>query len=186
MSIKQGVGRSTHLHQWKGRRIRRMGRRIFVLVSVMVAALVLAGGAALAVTPDEKEVSPASTATSSTSSDAQRSAAVGQLGAAWGDNSYGQLGNGTDTSSNVPVGISNLSSEATKAVADGRLHSLALKTDGTVWAWGDNSSGQLGNGTNTDSDVPVQVRGLRACADRLATFHIYRFSARSNRLLITY
>jgi hypothetical protein len=45
-------------------------------------------------------------------------------------------------------------------VIDGGLHSLALKNDGTVWAWGMNLYGQLGNGTNTDSNVPVQVTGL--------------------------
>ncbi len=39
-------------------------------------------------------------------------------------------------------------------------HPLALKADGTVWAWGDNLYGQLGNGSNTDSSVPVQVAGL--------------------------
>jgi alpha-tubulin suppressor-like RCC1 family protein len=39
-------------------------------------------------------------------------------------------------------------------------HSLALKTDGTVWAWGDNHWGQLGDGTNTDRQMPVQTKNL--------------------------
>lgn len=42
----------------------------------------------------------------------------------------------------------------------GGFHSLVLKSDGTVWAWGFNMHGQLGNGTNTDRKMPVQVKGL--------------------------
>ena len=46
------------------------------------------------------------------------------------------------------------------AIAAGSKHTLALKQDGTVWAWGDNSSGQLGDGTTTHRTSPVQVPGL--------------------------
>jgi len=78
---------------------------------------------------------------------------------AWGGNSYGQLGNGTTGGiSNVPVQVSGLTSVAT--IAAGISHSLAIKSDGTVWAWGRNNYGQLGDGTTTDSNVPVQVSGL--------------------------
>ncbi len=77
---------------------------------------------------------------------------------AWGDNGIGQLGNGTFTTSNVPVQVSVLS--GITAIAAGAGHSLALKNDGTVRAWGSNSFGQLGNGTNTDSNVPVQVSAI--------------------------
>ena len=42
-------------------------------------------------------------------------------------------------------------------IAAGLYHSLALKQDGTVWAWGDNDYGQLGDGTDTDRLTPVQV-----------------------------
>lgn len=44
------------------------------------------------------------------------------------------------------------------AVAAGVSHSLALKSDGTIWTWGENSSGQLGDGTETLRATPVQVR----------------------------
>ena len=78
---------------------------------------------------------------------------------AWGDNTWGQLGNGNNTSSNVPVQVSNLTGVV--ALSSGDVHSLALKNDGTVWAWGDNLIyNQLGNGNNTNSNVPVQVSNL--------------------------
>jgi alpha-tubulin suppressor-like RCC1 family protein len=66
---------------------------------------------------------------------------------AWGNNSNGQLGDGTTTQSTSPVQVSGLSNVT--AIAAGATHTVALKTDGTVWAWGDNSNGQLGNGTTT-------------------------------------
>jgi len=76
----------------------------------------------------------------------------------WGNNSNGQLGNGSTTQSAVPLQISGLSNVT--AVAAGYAHTVALKSDGTVWAWGYNSNGQLGNGTITDSGIPVQISGL--------------------------
>jgi alpha-tubulin suppressor-like RCC1 family protein/Leucine-rich repeat (LRR) protein len=76
----------------------------------------------------------------------------------WGENNFGQLGNGTSTNSSLPVQVSSLSGVV--AVAGGQSHSLALKSDGTVWSWGFNGDGQLGNGTTTNSTVPVQVTGL--------------------------
>ncbi len=78
---------------------------------------------------------------------------------AWGINSSGQLGNGTTTDSSVPVQVTGLSKAAT-AVSAGYDHVLSLQSDTTVWAWGSNSNGQLGNGTTTNSSVPVQGAGL--------------------------
>jgi alpha-tubulin suppressor-like RCC1 family protein len=83
---------------------------------------------------------------------------------AWGNNSSGQIGIGSNTPSTVisPMQVSNLTNVIAIAGADG--HSLALKNDGTVWAWGFNSQGQLGNGNNTESHVPVQVSNLSGVA----------------------
>ncbi|WP_428566131.1 MAG: RCC1 domain-containing protein [Solidesulfovibrio sp. DCME] len=80
---------------------------------------------------------------------------------AWGNNGQGQLGNDSTQSVNVPVATSQppgLSDPI--AVAGGCYHSLALASDGTVWAWGRNTEGQLGNNTTEASLTPVQVQGL--------------------------
>ncbi len=78
---------------------------------------------------------------------------------AWGFNGAGQLGDGTTTTRQAPVAVTGLSGVFT-AVAAGNNHSLALRNDGTVWAWGNNFQGQLGDGTVTNHLVPVQVAGL--------------------------
>ncbi len=77
----------------------------------------------------------------------------------WGYNNDGQLGNGTSgvcTYVEFPGAIKNLT--GAKSVKAGCDHGLALKTDGTVYAWGRNLEGQLGNGTNDSSDVPVKAK----------------------------
>jgi alpha-tubulin suppressor-like RCC1 family protein len=81
---------------------------------------------------------------------------------AWGDNGYGQLGNGATLPSNVPVAVSGLS--GVTAIAAGASHSLALRGDGVAWAWGRNSWGQLGDGSTTHRYAPVQVAGLSGMA----------------------
>jgi len=82
---------------------------------------------------------------------------------AWGSNSNGQLGNGTNGSgiySNTPGEVSGMVGTGAIGIAAGDSHAVAMKTDGTVWAWGSNTHGQLGNGTTTDSVTPVQVSGM--------------------------
>jgi alpha-tubulin suppressor-like RCC1 family protein len=61
--------------------------------------------------------------------------------------------------------------EAVQKIAGGALQSLALKSDGTVWAWGNNQYGQLGNGATTDSSVPVPVQGLTNVVSIAAGVH---------------
>jgi len=77
----------------------------------------------------------------------------------WGDNSSGQLGNGTTTDSSLPVTVVGLPASV-KAISVGAYHACALSTSGGVACWGYNYYGQLGNGTSSDSAVPVAVAGL--------------------------
>jgi alpha-tubulin suppressor-like RCC1 family protein len=83
--------------------------------------------------------------------------------ATWGDNSFGQLGDSTVAHRSTPgavnmaPGVSALYGKRVIAVAAGNAQSLALCSDGTVAAWGDNSSGQLGDNTTTNRLVPVAV-----------------------------
>jgi alpha-tubulin suppressor-like RCC1 family protein len=76
---------------------------------------------------------------------------------AWGYNGDGELGNGTITNNSIPVAVSLPSGTTVAAIAGGLYHSLALTSTGQVLAWGLNGSGQLGNGTTTDSSTPVAV-----------------------------
>jgi alpha-tubulin suppressor-like RCC1 family protein len=79
---------------------------------------------------------------------------------AWGDNSNGQLGDGTTVDRHTPVRVPGLSGVV--SVSAGYAHSLAVLSDGTVWAWGSGYDGQLGNGSmnENDSRSPVKVSGL--------------------------
>ena len=54
---------------------------------------------------------------------------------------------------------------ATPKIAIGSNHTVALKADGTVWTWGLNNYGQLGNGTKVNSSAPVKVEGLEGVID---------------------
>ena len=81
---------------------------------------------------------------------------------AWGHNSNGQLGDGTNTvfmgannDKNSPVQIGSATNW--ESISLGQYYSIGIKTDGTLWAWGNNSYGQLGDGSNADRFSPVQI-----------------------------
>jgi alpha-tubulin suppressor-like RCC1 family protein len=76
----------------------------------------------------------------------------------WGENSYGQLGNGTTSDSNVPVQVSGLTGSV-QVDANGP-NACAVLANGQVYCWGDNTWGQLGDGTTTGSSTAVAVKGL--------------------------
>lgn len=74
---------------------------------------------------------------------------------AWGDNLYGQLGDGSTTDRRSPVQIGTDKNWAQVSTAP--KHSFAIKADGSLWAWGENKSGQLGDGSTTARTSPVQI-----------------------------
>ena len=76
---------------------------------------------------------------------------------AWGDNGYGQLGDGTLTDRRSPVKVSSPKGVRFTQVSAGVYHNLALRSDGTAWAWGSNINGELGDGTRTAERSPVKV-----------------------------
>jgi alpha-tubulin suppressor-like RCC1 family protein len=78
----------------------------------------------------------------------------------WGQDNYGQYGNGTinstpATDSNLPLHIGALTTWATVSMSGNSA--CATRTDNTVWCWGYNGYGQIGNGTTVDSSTPVAV-----------------------------
>jgi alpha-tubulin suppressor-like RCC1 family protein len=89
----------------------------------------------------------------------------------WGWNPYGQLGDGTTSAAFTPVSVVGLTSGVAQ-MRQGYLHSCALMTSGGVKCWGNNGSGQLGDGTGTQRLTPVDVSGLVSGAVQImATAH---------------
>jgi len=86
----------------------------------------------------------------------------------WGGNARGQLGNGTIVNSSIPVDVAGLA-DGVSQVSVGQQHICALMDNGTVKCWGSNSFGQLGNGTTTNSSVPVEVIGLGGSVSQIST-----------------
>jgi alpha-tubulin suppressor-like RCC1 family protein len=76
---------------------------------------------------------------------------------AWGANGNGQLGNGRADFQPHPTPAQVRDLTGVTDVDGGSSHSLALRSDGSVWTWGNNIQGQLGNGSNVDRRRPVRV-----------------------------
>jgi alpha-tubulin suppressor-like RCC1 family protein len=75
----------------------------------------------------------------------------------WGFNYNGELGDGTNIEKNTPMQVITGSNDTWIAISAGGTHSVAIKTNGTLWTWGGNDLGQLGNGTNSDVFLPTQI-----------------------------
>ena len=106
------------------------------------------------------------------------SLAVGSDGNAyaWGNNKFGQLGNGTITQRNTPVPVPKpagtpMGFTYVQAYAGG-YHSLAIGSDGYVYAWGNNDHGQLGNNTKSNSSTPVRVHGPNNSGEGLKAIQV--------------
>ena len=79
----------------------------------------------------------------------------------WGENDFGQLGRGDDEfpgSKSQPVDVIGI--DQMVQIAAGSQHTCALRSDGSVWCWGANAAGQLGDDTTTPSIAPVEVEGM--------------------------
>lgn len=87
----------------------------------------------------------------------QHSLAIDASGAlwAWGNNTFGQLGDGTNTTSLVPIQIGTATNWA--VISAGTDHSMAINSSNILYTWGNNTNGQLGDGTNTPSNVPIPI-----------------------------
>jgi len=140
---------------------------VFALVAAAAANAVAVGSVLAGLAGSVLTAPPAAAATSATTIAAGVShSCTIQSGKAycWGDNTYGELGNGTTTSSSVPVPVSTSGVLArvtlTQIVAGNQF--TCARGSGTVYCWGLNSSGQLGDGTTANSAVPVEVTGVAA------------------------
>jgi alpha-tubulin suppressor-like RCC1 family protein len=75
-------------------------------------------------------------------------------------NGSGQLGDGSNADSSIPVSVTGISTAI--AITAGDAHACAVLRSGPVWCWGDNNFGQLGNGTATGSNIPALVRDINS------------------------
>jgi len=76
---------------------------------------------------------------------------------AWGYNASGQVGDLTTVNKSSPVLVSGPVSASWSAVSAGNEYAIALRTNGSLWTWGENGSGQLGNGSTVDTSSPVNI-----------------------------
>jgi alpha-tubulin suppressor-like RCC1 family protein len=78
----------------------------------------------------------------------------------WGVNSSGELGTGTNPATSFATPVPALHNLGVTAISSGNYHTLALTAGGVVYGWGENSSGQLGDGTTTARSTPIVIPGL--------------------------
>ncbi|MEI6742122.1 MAG: Ig-like domain-containing protein [bacterium] len=77
----------------------------------------------------------------------------------WGLNNNGRLGNNDWNQSSVPVSVYGMT-DATASISSGEAHTCVVKNSGALWCWGYNGRGEFGNGTTSDSNIPVSITGL--------------------------
>jgi len=97
----------------------------------------------------------------------------------WGQNIYGQLGDGTTTDRHSPTAVGALTS-GVAAVAAGQYFTCAIKTNGSLWCWGLNSFGQLGDGTTQNRSVPTEISGVGAGVTAMSGGGLHACALKSN------
>jgi alpha-tubulin suppressor-like RCC1 family protein len=85
----------------------------------------------------------------------------------WGWNYHGQLGDGSHTDSSVPVQVDRLGSVVNE-VSAGKDFTCARKVDSSLWCWGYDDYGELGNGTTLEKTIPTQVSGMGQNVDQVS------------------
>ena len=137
------------------RTVRERRGRLALLLSLLIAATAASVAVPAAATASGGMLGESLTVASQGLVPGASSGVVG-----WGANGWGQLGNGKCCElADMPVGVEELSGVV--SVAGGSAFSLGLLSDGSVWSWGDDEDGQLGNGAmETERDTPVAVSGL--------------------------
>lgn len=103
-------------------------------------------------------------------------AVVGGTAWAWGDNQWGQLGDGTQVQRSIPDKVSGLTDVVSVVGGACPFHCLATDRNGQVWVWGNNIAGALGDGTTTDRHRPARVPRISAVA-ALASGHHHTLAA---------
>jgi len=113
------------------------------------------------------------------------SAAIRADGAlfSWGSNSNGQVGNGLTTNATAPVQISKTNPSNWTAISAGAAYTVGVRTDGTLWAWGSNSDGQLGDGFGLDTSVPNQIGTVTNWSSALSAGLYHAFGIRADGTL---
>jgi alpha-tubulin suppressor-like RCC1 family protein len=91
----------------------------------------------------------------------------------WGDNQYGQVGDGTTVTRNAPVDVLGLGSDVL-AIRPSVENTCAIRRAGRLQCWGNNDYGEVGDGTNTDRTTAVDVSGLSSGVTDVAV--AYRFT----------
>jgi alpha-tubulin suppressor-like RCC1 family protein len=147
--------------------VKTRARVLSLLLSLVTAAAVMLVPFVMTPSPASGDIGEAAT---TAVADAQRLVGLGALHTCavtdagrvrcWGNNDFGQLGNGTRATSSSPTEVPGL--VGVTQVAAGAQHTCALRHGGTVWCWGFDANGELGNGDPAldPSLVPVQVAGI--------------------------
>lgn len=138
--------------------------RVIAAVSVLVWATTVGVVGALGLPTAE-----AASAVAAISTGLNHSCALTSAGGAkcWGNNTVGEVGDGTTNQRDTPVGVVGLGS-GVSAVEAGLAHTCGLSTDGSVRCWGSNDGGQLGDGTTKNRWTPVDVDGLSSGVEAIA------------------
>lgn len=130
------------------------------------------------------DVSGLSSGIAAISAGFEQTCAVTTTGGAkcWGDNGFGELGDGTTTERFTPVDVSGLSSGVAAISAGDMEHTCAMTTAGGAKCWGYNYQGQLGDGTWTNSSIPVDVIGLTSCGQPMSPVAVGRLGRLMSRV----